>query len=387
MAGDLLDILRDAQRDLRTSGYERYQYDPSFTSVYPARLYDNIEFHYPFSEWRNRWLAWGDDGLGAPARDTFGRWLMFELLSGKQPEKLVLSVEKLLLENCASFADVYICRGIEVASRVNLADGAYLLNLGLLTEIDDAPRVFAPPPGMNISKPCSALVLPFHMQVVSFMPSEQRPLPSSATALSRMLLAQTIRQSLILSGSVAIRLPGKFRISQTIGYPYRRDQIELNEGEAAVAVGPSPDLDLARTLITQLRTFPDLRPINIAVDRINRARSASNDADAAIDYGIALEVVLMHGDPAANQEISNKLGLRAGWLLGTDIKRRLDVKSKMSRVYCARSDAAHRGHLREETQRRFSRPEADLIAVQCVRAVLQKGRFPDWNKLLFGEFG
>jgi hypothetical protein len=384
MAPNLLNILRDAQRELQLSGFERYQFDPSF-SEYPAHLYNSIETHFPFNEWADSWLAWGDDGSGVALRGEIGRWLTLELLFGKPPELLVGIVEKLLHENQADFADVYICRGVGVASREDLSGGAYLLNPNLLTEINNAAQLFAPPSGMNISKACSALVLPFHMEAILFKPGAERPQISSASAQVRTRFAASIRQALILSGSVAVRLPGKLRISQTPGYPYRRDQLDVFEGEAAIAVGSNPDLVLARSLITLLGKFCDPRPINIALDRVNRARSASSDTDAAIDYGIALEVTLMHGDATANQEISNKLGMRAGWLLGTDVQNRLDVKSKVSRLYAARSDAAHRGYLRDETQRRFSRYEADELVVRCLLSILEKQKFPDWTKLQFGD--
>ena len=81
----------------------------------------------------------------------------------------------------------------------------------------------------------------------------------------------------------------------------------------------------------------------------------------------------MHGDARANQKISNKLGMRAGWLLGTAIQNRLDVKSKVSRLYAARSDsdAAHMGYLRDETQRRLNSQQADELVVQCLLSVLK----------------
>lgn len=225
------------------------------------------------------------------------------------------------------------------------------------------------------------------MDPVLLKPGMERPQPSSPSPLKRARLAATIRQALVLSGSVAIRIPAKFRISQTPGYPYQRNHVDTLEGETAIAIGPNPDLGLVRSLIGQLGKFADSRPIDIAVKRINRARSAANDTDAAIDYGIALEVTLMYGDAAANQEISNKLGIRAGWLLGADLDHRLNIKTKVSKLYSARSDAAHRGYLRDETQKKFIKSEADGLIVQCLLKVLEMGRFPDWTKLQFGDAG
>lgn len=268
-----------------------------------------------------------------------------------------------------------------------MGNGAYLAPPALFKETGTTQQPFAPPLGLNVSKASSALVIPFHMDPVLIKPGMERPQPSSSSSLKRARLAVTIRQALVLSGSVAIRIPGKFRVSQTLGYPYQRNQVDAFEGEAAIAVGPNPDLGLTKSLVGQLEKFSDRRPIDIAVERVNRARSASNDTDAAIDYGIALEVALMYGDTAANQEISNKLGMRAGWLVGADVHHRLDIKTKVSRLYSARSDAAHRGYLRDETQKRFIKSEADLLILQCLLKVLDMGRFPDWTKLQFGDTG
>ncbi|MDR6192843.1 hypothetical protein QE372_005177 [Agrobacterium pusense] len=384
---DVLNILLDAQRDLKVTGFERYQYDPSFGTDYPTRLYDRVKSYYPFNELRDSWLAWGDDGFGVNIDEAVGKWLTFKLLFGEQPEQLIASLHGLISANQADFADVYICRGVGVASQEDLGHGAYLVPPDFFKDLAGNQQLFAPPSGLNISKASSALVLPFHTDPVLIKPGIERPRPSSSSSLKRARLATIIRQALVLSGSVAIRIPGKFRISLTPEYPYQRNQVDTFEGEAAVAIGPNPDLGLARSLVGRLEKFADPRPLDIAVERINRARSASNDTDAAIDYGIALEVTLMYGDAAANQEISNKLGMRAGWLLGADLHHRLDIKTKVSRLYSARSDAAHRGYLRDETQKKFIKSEADGLIVQCLLKVLEMGRFPDWTKLQFGDTG
>lgn len=381
---DALNILLDAQRDLQVTGLERYQYDPSFGKDYPTQLYDSVKSHYPFNELTDSWLAWGDDGFGVSIAEAIGKWLTFKLLFGEQPRQLIASLEGLISKNQADFADVYICRGVGVASQEDLGNGAYLVPPALFKEVGTTQQPFAPPVGLNISNASSALVIPFHMNPVLIKPGMDRPQPLSSSSLKRARLAATIRQALVFSGSVAIRIPGKFRISQTLGYPYERNQVDAFEGEAAIAIGPNPDLGLTRSLIGQLEKFSDRRPIDIAVERINRARSASNDTDAAIDYGIALEVSLMYGDTAANQEISNKLGMRAGWLIGAHLHHRLEIKAMVSRLYSARSDAAHWGYLRDETQKKFIKSEADGLIVECLLRVLEIGRFPDWAKLQFG---
>ncbi|WP_092734944.1 HEPN domain-containing protein [Agrobacterium fabrum] len=384
---DALNILIDAQRDLQVTGFERYNYDPTFGTDYPTHLYESVKNHYPFNELTDSWLAWGDDGFGVNIAEAIGKWLTFKLLFREKPEQLIAILEKLISENQADFADVYVCRGVGVASQEDLGNRAYLVPPDFFKDLAGNQQLFAPPSGLNISKASSALVLPFHMDPVLIKSGMERPRPSSPSSLKRARLATVIRQALVLSGSVAIRIPEKFRISLTPQYPYQPNRVDTFEGEAAIAIGPNPDLGLARSLIGQLEKFADPRPIDIAVERINRARSAPNDTDAAIDYGIALEVTLMYGDAAANQEISNKLGMRAGWLIGADLHHRLDIKTKASRLYSARSDAAHRGYLRDETQKKFIKSEADRLTVECLLRVLKIGRFPDWTKLQFGDVG
>ena len=131
-----------------------------------------------------------------------------------------------------------------------------------------------------------------------------------------------------------------------------------------------------------LKTFGELHALLRAIDRLGRSRTNRALTDKAIDLGMAAEIALMHGSQATNTEITNKLSMRAGWLLGTDVDGRMQASNDMRTLYGSRSDAVHRGVLPRKSK--FDAAVADELVKRLLSAILRRGSFPDWDRLTLG---
>ena len=127
--------------------------------------------------------------------------------------------------------------------------------------------------------------------------------------------------------------------------------------------------------------------IDLIIKRLNRSRRMWREEDRAIEIGIALEALLMHGDKTKNQEITFKLGLRAAWLLGNSLEGRLTIVEQVRDLYGLRSTAVHQGKL-SRTNDVLAREMclsngADLVR-RLLLTILERGQWPDWRALVLG---
>jgi hypothetical protein len=371
MTSQALTILREADADLQAHGFEMYNYGDLFSpSGYSENVGERLFETEPFRRMGGKWLA--DPGGGDdPIEVRVGRWAVMKLFDGTPPETIITDIERLISTDRADFADVWICSGFTVEGRVDLCSEAYLQDLAQL-------------PGYNTnSSPPTAhcgLVLPY-----SVSPILVDAPPPSTPRLVASPLVNLVRRALVLSSSSPILLSeGPRQVSFTAGLP-RRYQRPLGDALfPPMRVMPGPDLDMTAALIPALKKFAGVRSIEIAVDRINRARTSTDPVDAALDYGVAMEVALMHGDETAKSEISNKLGMRAGWLLGKNPTSRRAVKLRAGLLYSGRSDAAHKGYFSQTTEKKYDPDDADKLVTDIVRSIVEKGAFPNWTDLVFG---
>jgi Apea-like HEPN len=125
--------------------------------------------------------------------------------------------------------------------------------------------------------------------------------------------------------------------------------------------------------------------------RLASAWSGWRREERTIDLGICLETLLTYtprGRADDNNEIGYKLGVRAGWLMGANLKDRLTAFKKVRRLYPFRSQAAHCGEVKTkpETWRALDEEiEAGIgLAGEVVVALLARGAWPDWDELVLG---
>ena len=66
-------------------------------------------------------------------------------------------------------------------------------------------------------------------------------------------------------------------------------------------------------------------------------RGALADQDRVLDIAIALELLYALG----NGEITYKLATRAGWYIGTNLKKRLEIRKDLTNFYASQSLVVH----------------------------------------------
>lgn len=142
----------------------------------------------------------------------------------------------------------------------------------------------------------------------------------------------------------------------------------------------------AKCIFRLLSEVPEERRIRLRVplERLNSAIREQLPVDRFIDLGIALESLLLEENE--RDEITFRLSLRGGWLLGRDADERRRISDTLRTLYGYRSTAVHRGTV----VRRTGKPEpADVLkeglslAARAGKIIATKG-FPDWTALLVG---
>lgn len=108
--------------------------------------------------------------------------------------------------------------------------------------------------------------------------------------------------------------------------------------------------------------------------------------DRILDYAIALEI--LYG--LDGSELTYKLGTRAAFLLGKTPKERRSTFEKVTEFYGVRSAIIHGGTRKKRKNDHFENSEQACaggcdLACTTLLALLQRGRFPDWNALVLEE--
>lgn len=128
------------------------------------------------------------------------------------------------------------------------------------------------------------------------------------------------------------------------------------------------------------------------MDRFNRSLAAIGAIDIAIELGVALEALLLT-DLQPNDQISLAFRLRGAWLLGRDAIERRDLSKQFLDIYGCRSSAVHKGTMPTDPittptgklgPDEFIRTIGQSLAARCLVAIIERGRFPDWNAVLLG---
>ena len=168
--------------------------------------------------------------------------------------------------------------------------------------------------------------------------------------------------------------------------------------------GSVPALDSeikrAQCLYKKLLGFEpeSLKPLRVAIDRWSKSKMVKSDEDKMIDLGIALEILFMH-DPihnpnrsSYNGEIRYRFSIRGAWLLAENAVERKVLFKEFRKIYDSRSTAVHRGELvgklkvhgRSVLVHEFVRHAQDL-AMMALLKVIDNGKFPNWDELVFGS--
>lgn len=123
--------------------------------------------------------------------------------------------------------------------------------------------------------------------------------------------------------------------------------------------------------------------LKVPIDRLNLSIRRSNNADKAIELGIALESFLTK-DRDKDAPISYLLRLRGSFLGGDTPDDRLKVYKTLNSAYGLRSQAVHLGALSKKGNPDETLAEGALICAELIRRIIERGSFPDWDQLIFG---
>lgn len=136
------------------------------------------------------------------------------------------------------------------------------------------------------------------------------------------------------------------------------------------------------------RAFESFEPsekdaMRISMSRFKGALSKANIVDRAIDLGIALEVILLHGiDSRDRGELRYRTSIRGTAFLGGNKEKRLATFLTLRKAYDLRSKAVHSG----TSKIKDSKEDEDVLGrsittyAELVRKVIEHGSFPDWDK-------
>ena len=159
--------------------------------------------------------------------------------------------------------------------------------------------------------------------------------------------------------------------------------------ENAVRAASSKPMALEGELIARLfHRFEEFKPseknvVRVSLDRLGQALRRQDIVDKAIDLGIALEVLLLHGIGKNDRgELRFRSSIRGATFLGGDRPERLKTLKLLKDAYDLRSKAVHSGVLKEEQKGPPPKQileDATNICARIAQNLIHRGSFPDWN--------
>lgn len=124
-----------------------------------------------------------------------------------------------------------------------------------------------------------------------------------------------------------------------------------------------------------------------AVRRLTSAKTTSSLENAAIDLGIALEMLLLSDIQKGEHQLSNHFRMRGAWLLGKTWEERGEIATTLRTIYDNRSKVAHGGEISttgDNTALRNQRASHEQMASRIFQRIALDG-FPNWNDLVLGK--
>lgn len=338
----------------------------------------------PFSDFTNCWVFSGD-GAGSVLGGRFGEWAIDRLVEKLTPGEIIARFEAEIARNAATYEEVSPVLGLQFTEPCELAPGVRLA-----------------PPSSDIfdlrghTYRCAWPHMPsrtgFLVQTYTVVPAFE-PRPSDATsptgtsvtrppASDRDEVRRRCRLACLLGAAGGIELPMSLIVADPAALFAVGGAVAARPFAPQPLVGFPADMAAIKHAFEQLATFGDGDSLARAIDRLGRSRLAVHPVDRALDLGMAAEIVLMHDQSRSNTEITHKIASRAAWLLGSDAGERAEIFAEMKQLYAARSSAVHAGVLPSNS--RVDLDIADALVSRAIRAILERGRFPDWMSLTLG---
>jgi hypothetical protein len=390
---DAIELLKGAAAELAQIHRGK---DYSFWRMEAApRLRDALSQVEPFRGFRDVWIYTGDGGcILTSAR--FGEWAIDRLVKKKTPDAILAAFAAEVARNAADYSDVSPLFGVQIDESCDLGDGvtlapepdvlAVLLHgapfqsalLGALFQSVRLPT--------DTSLLCQSFTVRPAFERGTGAPAQGGASVTAPEASQRDAVRKRIRLACLLASAGPVELP------LTSLLPDHGALFVAGEGNQATRpfaahplVSFPVEVAAVKRAFACLATFREVESLARSIDRLGRARLAASPVDRALDLGIAAEIALMHDHSPSNTEISHKIGSRAAWLLGRSPAEREAIFVEMKQLYQARSQAVHSGALSSRSS--IDLVSADRPVTRALFAILERGRFPNWNSLTLGGDG
>jgi hypothetical protein len=340
----------------------------------------------PFSHFTTCWV-FSDDGGGSIVGGRFGEWAIDRLVEKMAPEDIVALFTDEVARNAAIYEDVSPVLGIEITEACELGEGIRLVPpvADIFSAFDHPSRYLWP----NMPTGTGFLIQPYTVSpAFEQRPEASGPVGSGITqpiAAARDAIRRRCRLACLLASSGGVELPMSVILADRRALLSAGGTMSGRPFAAHPLVAFPADMAMIKTAFAQLAAFAEGDSLTRAIDRLGRSRLATHPVDRALDLGMAAEIVLMHDLGTSNTEITYKIGSRAAWLVGEDANERATIFDEMKHLYKARSDAVHSGVLSPKSK--VDLDLADQLVVRVVRAILERGSFPDWASLAMGGDG
>lgn len=379
---DVAPFLREVAAELAEI-HRAHEYSEWRSEAAP-RITEALSRVDPFRAYGTNWIFTGDGG-GALVVGRIGEWAIDRLLEKRTPEEIVSLFEAEVARNAATYEDVSPILGIEIAEPCELSAGISIVpaSADILNPRDYRWRHAWPAMPTD-----TGYLVQTYTVTPAFEPRVGRetefagPSDTVPTSSVRDAVRRRCRLACILGSSAGVALPVSVILSD------RSAALAVGGGTSGRPFDPQPlvafpaDINTIRRTFDQLKDFPEDDALARAVDRLGRSRLAVHAVDRALDLGMAAEIILMHDLGTSNTEITYKIAGRAAWLLGCDATERAAIFDQIRHLYQARSQAVHSGAL--STKSKVDLDAADQLVAHAARAILDRGRFPDWLALTMG---
>lgn len=339
----------------------------------------------PFSDFREIWIYTGDGG-GVAATLRFGEWAIDLLVEKKTPEDILANFSVEVERNAANYSDASPVFGVQSDARCDLGGGVTLVpvpeNVLQSLVYHSLFRPMLLPSGTSLLYQSFTVTPAFNRgggnEFVQPGASVTAPEASHRDAVRKR-----VRLACLLASAGPVEIPITVLRPDPSALFVAGDG-NLAERPSALYPPVSYPVEAAavRRAFELLGTFRDVESLARAIDRLGRARLATSPVDRALELGIAAEIALMHDHSPANTEITHKIGGRAAWLVGRDPGERETVFGEIKKLYQARSQAVHSGTLSSKSV--IDLDAADRLVTRVLSAILERGRFPNWNSLTMG---
>lgn len=340
-------------------------------------------------KWMSSSMISHGTGSGGQTGEGYAAFVVSDMLAkGYDPSFIAASLIDALTKNSFTYFDTYAVSGVTVEGRCDIADGIYLLPneslpYGLYVEHMFTDFSFPRFGGNGEYRRSQDAALVIEKTVTPAITEVARDDRAKAETMEDDRYALVERIAL----SISLALGGYVEIKRRT-WLYSKDCIFGRNGGMFIGgfsrkpTGPHRMMKsgtASKEYLDQIYNMQSAKSLELAIKRLVKSRSLSTIEDQVVDLGMAAEIALMHEDRG---EITSRLAMRAAFLLGQDGHERTAVHNSMRDLYRARSDTVHSGETPVKYRRRLA--EWDALLDRLLKALLQRGDFPDWNRLILG---